>query len=313
MKKILLFFFTLLVVACSENNAKKDVNTQNIDRTKEEAYYDESSVYTEEEQGYIADMEIADKTEAENNAVGGGEEGEKKIDAVIGNETRIQPKLIKTADMRFRVKNVDLSTEKIEEKAKRYGAFISNSSLHSNNSEVSNYITIRVPADDFDKLLKEISTESEYMERKEISTEDVTEEYVDIQTRLRTKKEVEQRYIQILKERAKTVADVYMAEEQIRMIREEIEAKEGRLNYLQNQVSYSTIRVDIFQQVEYTDNPEELTVTFGHRFSDSVGSGWNVVVDIFLGVASLWPLWIVAAIIYFFVRRKIKNYKTTKS
>lgn len=303
MKKAIAFSIVLLLAACGSGEMKKDIDAQSVENRSD---------YTKAEGGYNDEVDMAEVV-SEEYIEADGEEGEKTIDAVIGNETPIQPKLIKTADMRFRVKNVDRSTETIEEKAKRYGAFISNSSLHSSNSEMSNYITIRVPADDFDKLLKEICTESEYMERKEISTEDVTEEYVDIQTRLKTKKEVEQRYIQILKDKAKTVADVYLAEEQIRTIREEIEAKEGRLNFLQNQVSYSTIRVDIFQQVEYSDNPEELTYTFGHRFSESVGSGWAVVVDIFLGIASLWPLWIIATIIYLAVRRKIKNYKVTKS
>ena len=73
------------------------------------------------------------------------------------------------------------------------------------------------------------------MQRKNVSVQDVTEEYLDIEARLKTKKEVEARYIEILKSKTKTVEDVLKAEEQIRIIREEIEAREGRLNYLKNQ------------------------------------------------------------------------------
>lgn len=304
MKKMVIVFIALLSIACQGGSNRKD-EAAYVNKSEASPGYDASV-----EEQYAPEAEVMDRSDV---VAGNTSEGDETIDAEIGDETRIQPQLIKTADLRFRVKDVELSTENIEAMAAKAEGFVSNSSLRSSNSEVSNYITIRVPAKNFDVLLKSISKESEYMERKEIHTEDVTEEYIDIQTRLKTKKEVEQRYIQILKEKAKTVQDIYTAEEQIRIIREEIEAKEGRLNYLQNQVAYSTITVDLFQQVEYKENPEELTYTFGHRLEDSVGSGWNVVVNIFLGLLSLWPLWIISLIIYWAVRRKIKKYKANKS
>lgn len=234
-----------------------------------------------------------------------------EVDAKISGELPdvVVPKLIRTADVRFQVENLDKSTEAIDKIVKEKGAYISTSNLSSTNSEANNTITIRVPNSDFDPLLKSICKESIYMQRKNVSTQDVTEEYIDIEARLKTKKEVEARYIQILKDKAKTVEDVLKAEEQLRVIREEIEAREGRLNYLKNQVNYSTITVQLYQQVEYHEDPQELTESFGSKAGDGFGQGWDIIKNLIIGLITIWPLLIVALVIWYLVRRSLKARK----
>ena len=95
---------------------------------------------------------------------------------------------------------------------------------------------IRVPADRFDELLLIIEPLASKIESKNINTQDVTEEFIDVETRLKTKKELETRYLEILKQ-AKTVTDIISIESQIATVRSEIESMEGRINYLKNQVS----------------------------------------------------------------------------
>ena len=219
----------------------------------------------------------------------------------------VEPKLIRTGDLRFQVENLEKSTDRIEMMAKKHGAFISNSSMNSYNGSLNNMISIRVPSDKFDALFKEICTESIFMERKNVNTQDVTEEWVDIETRLKTKKEVEARYIEILRTKAKSVEDVLKAEEQIRIIREEIEAREGRLKYLKNQVTYSTITLEMFQQTEYREAPAEVKNTFGNRLGESFEQGWDAIVDLLLYVITGWPLILFLLLLYFIFRKSIRN------
>lgn len=224
----------------------------------------------------------------------------------------VSPKLIRTADLRFQVKDIQLSGENIEKLAVAYKAYVSNASLNSTNYESNNTMTIRVPSENFDVLLKAISKESIFMERRNVSTQDVTEEFVDITTRLKTKKEVEARYIEILRTKAKTVKEILEAEEQIRQIREEIESREGRLKYLQNQVSYSTITVQIFEQIEYRESPQELTETFGSKASSGFSQGWQAIQNLVIGLITFWPLLLSGAIVFFLIRKKIRSNKKTK-
>jgi hypothetical protein len=215
----------------------------------------------------------------------------------------VVPKLIRTAE------DLEKSSEIIDQLVKQHGSYVSTANMSSTNTEANNTISVRVPNNEFDGLLKDVCKQSIYMQRKNVSVQDVTEEYVDIEARLKTKKEVEARYIEILKSKTKTVEDVLKAEEQIRIIREEIEAREGRLNYLKNQVNYSTITVQVYQQIEYRENPQELTDSFGNKATSGFGEGWNVIKNLVIGLITIWPLLIVGLIIYFVVRKQLRNNK----
>lgn len=242
------------------------------------------------------------------------EPAKKNVDASgVAIPDAVTPKLIRTADLRFQVKDINLSGETIEKLAGVYKAYVSNASMNSTNYEANNTLTIRVPNAQFDALLKEISKESIFMERKNVSTQDVTEEFIDITARLKTKKEVEARYIDILRNKAKTVEDVLKAEEQIRIIREEIEAREGRLNYLSNQVSYSTITVQIFEQVEYHESPQELTESFGSKAGSGFGKGWEAIQNVLIGIITIWPILVLVVLVYILIRRRTRKNRKART
>ena len=143
-------------------------------------------------------------------------------------------------------------------------------------------------------------------QHKNITSTDVSEEYVDLQTRLATKLEVKQRYDAILRSKAKTVEDLLKAEDKIRVLQEEIEAAQGRLKFLSNKVALSTIQIDLYQTVTYTETPKTLTTPFGSRAKKSVSLGWEMVQSIFLGLLYIWPLLLIAlgVLAYFKYRKK---------
>ncbi len=290
--KIIYFTLALVLAACGTAGYNHEKNKPTVNTSKMEA---------DSNNGYEKDY--AEKTPSAT-------EIENKLKSNLSIPDKVTPKLIRTADLRFQVNNLEKSTDEIENIVKKYSAYISNANMNASNSESNNLITIRVPNKDFDDLLKAISKESIYMERKNVSTQDVTEEYVDIEARLKTKKEVEARYVEILKAKAKTVQEVLDAENQIRVIREEIEAREGRLNYLQNQISYSTISVQIFQQIEYADEAVAVTESFSHKAGSGFSQGWSVIQNFAIGIITLWPLWIFGFLLYFFIKKIIKKYST---
>jgi hypothetical protein len=162
-----------------------------------------------------------------------------------------------------------------------------------------------VPAENFTKLLNDLEGEAEQFESKSINTSDVTEEYIDILKRLDNKKKVEAQYIELLK-KARTIAEILDVNEQIRVLREEIEAKEGRLNYLKNQVGLSTVTLYIHQ--EYS------TISYGffHKTGEALHGGWEGFLGFLIGLLYIWPLLIIAAFVYIFVRKRIKRRREKK-
>ncbi len=202
-------------------------------------------------------------------------------------------KMIWTADLRFQVKNVDQSTEAVQELCERYGAFVSNMRFSSSPYQLSNYIEIRVKNDEFHHLISAFRKEATFVDEFEVASEDVTEEYVDIESRLKTKRDVRDRYIEVLRNKAHTVKEILEAEEAIRVVTEEIEVIEGRLRYLNDKVNFSTIRLNIYETVKYSQKPNTYEKSYVDDLSDGFNSGWSAIKEIFLGIVTLWPLWIL--------------------
>jgi len=84
-----------------------------------------------------------------------------------------------------------------------------------------------------------------------------------------------------------------MAEEKIRVLQEEIEAKEGRLRYLSDQVSWSTINLVLFQKMPVIPNDYIAKNTFFAKAKRGFGNGWAMITDTLLLFINIWPLALV--------------------
>tara|TARA_R100000935_G_C2842059_1_gene171981 strand:- start:25858 stop:26703 length:846 start_codon:yes stop_codon:yes gene_type:complete len=225
----------------------------------------------------------------------------------IATKAPVQLKIIKSASARYKVTNVKMATEQVKAMAQRYNGYISDLRFENNLYEKQNRFTIKVPNTNFDALLDSIASVAIFTEYETITTQDITEEYLDLENRLATKKEVKSRYEEILRKNAKTVEDILATEEKLRVLQEEIEAAQGRLNYLSNKVSYSTVQVDLFERVEYKEEPESYTKSFFDKVGNGFSFGWNLIETLVVGLIHIWPLLIIIALVVFFVRRKMKK------
>ena len=199
-------------------------------------------------------------------------------------------KMIWTADLKFQVKNVDTSTKAVQDLCSKYDGFISNMDFSSNSYQLSNQIEIRIANDNFEKLIAAFKDEATYVDELKIRSEDVTEEFVDIESRLSTKRDVRDRYIAVLRDKAGTVEDIIAAEEAIRVITEEIEVIEGRLRFLKDRINFSTITLTIYQKVEFSEKPSVYEKSYGSELTDGFNNGWSVVTGFIVVLANLWPV-----------------------
>ena len=216
-------------------------------------------------------------------------------------------KIIKSASSRYKVKNVKQATNAIKQMASKYDAYISDLRFENDNYRREMRFTVKIPAVYFDALMDSVSSVSEFIEYENITTKDVTEEYLDLQTRLNTKIEVKARYENILRKNAKTVEDILATEDKLRIIQEEIESAQGRLNYLTNKVSYSTIQIDLYETVAFKNEPTSYTKTFWSKIKEALVFGWDLIESIFIGLLYVWPLVILGLLTVFFVRNRMKR------
>jgi hypothetical protein len=203
--------------------------------------------------------------------------------------------IIKTANYRFQVNNVKQSTAAIEASIRKYPSYISSSNLNLENPILENKITIRVQQEYFQDLLKEIDLQAVFVNFRNVTTADVSKEFVDLESRLRTKREVEQRYMEILRKKAGTIEELLQAEQQIGALHEEIEATISRINYLKDEVGYSTINLEFYQTIT-----EKLIAgtedSFLQKITEAFSVGWAAIRTVAIGLVYIWPLLLLAAV-----------------
>ncbi len=216
------------------------------------------------------------------------------------NQVIKERKLIKKGDIEFESDNSDITKKNIFKAVEKYKGYIASDKEFELSGQTRNTLIIRVPAYNFNKLLLEATQGVKKFKHKNINVEDVTEQFLDIQARLKTKKELEQRYSEILKQ-AKNVTEILEIEKQIEQIRATRESFQGRLKYLQNNISLSTLTITF-----YETNP---TISgFSHEFKESFKNGWENLIWFLIMIINIWPFILILLSLIF----TIKFYKKRK-
>lgn len=217
--------------------------------------------------------------------------GEAKTDVAI------EIKLIKTGTLEFQTSDLGSTYQRIRNAAQVNSGFLSNESTVNEYDRIVQHLTIRVPSRNFDKLVDAVCKGVEHFDTKTIEALDVTEEFVDAEARLKTKKQVEQRYQDLLK-RANKISEILEIERQIGELRAEIESIEGRLRYLNNRVDYSTLDISFYKKT-----PEHRVVE-ENRFGRAFRNGWDGMVSFMIGLTSIWPFLLIFGVSGYFVWRR---------
>jgi len=215
----------------------------------------------------------------------------------------ISRKLLKNGNVVFETADLEKMKLNIENLVQKFDGYISSDYANEYDNKVNYYLNIRIPSQYFDSILKEISIQISKFDAKEITISDVTEEFLDIDSRLKNKKELEKRYLEILQQ-SKSVEDILNIERELGKLREEIEATEGRLNYLSNQVSFSTLSVSLYKKVA---NETSFLGKIGERFNN----GFENLKSFLLFILTVWPFVIIIPFSYFLFK-KWRHIKLTK-
>lgn len=218
--------------------------------------------------------------------------------------------IIRSGIMSIEVDKYDETESKIRDIAKKYDAYITNTSASLNpNGKKQGTITLRVPSDKFDGLLGELRSSGKEM-NENISGKDVTEEYMDSEARLKTQRQLEERLLKLLDEKTAKLTDIVDVEQKLSGVRENIERTEGRMKYLKDQAAYSTITVSVYE-------PSLLTTSTGGGFfyelEQSIKRGLNGFTTILSGLITIIIAIIPIAIpVYLLIYFSIRYFKKRK-
>jgi len=215
-------------------------------------------------------------------------------------------KVIKQGNIKFEVIDLNKTKKHIDKTLKELGAYYESENFlaYENGNHYS--LKIRIPNSRFDTLISILESGNNELISKNISVKDVTEEFIDINIRLKNKLAYLEQYKQILK-KAKTISEILSVQERIRLIEAEIESKKGKLKFLEDKVNYSTLNVEL-TEFNRSNNTES---KFLNKISQALGNGAKLLQTIIIFFISIWPLLLLLLFILIF-RKRLLNIKRRK-
>ena len=207
--------------------------------------------------------ELTDKGSSEAPAApadAGGETGESDATLGAGVEEGSLPlpqldrKIIRTARLELRVEKVSAAVTEVEDIAAAAGGWVSESNVFIDKSDDGDgqtakrtetaTVTIRVPADAYRSVVGQLRGVAEEVKSESSEASEVTEEYTDLQARLRNQQATEAQLLELLT-KAETIPDILTVQDKVTQVRLEIERVQGRINVLDSLTDMATITVEL--------------------------------------------------------------------
>jgi len=215
-----------------------------------------------------------------------------------------EKKILRNADMTMQVKDFYAAGRLIKTAVQVNGGYIAGSNEQQLANQVRGDVTIKVPREKFDELLERIQASGDSLIQKEITSEDLTEEFVDTKARIRAKEKVRERYYEFLK-KAGTIKDVLAVEADLRELDEEIESATGRTNYISHEAALNTIHLVYFQMIPGKIEPDPAP-GYAALVLENFKKGLDFLKQLLLIVVALWPFAVMTVFLVWLYRRQKK-------
>ena len=232
-------------------------------------------------------------------------------DQVAPPDQRVEKKVVKNGSLHFRSKSVEKDYLAIKALLPGYEAYIDQENQYRSGTQINYNLTLKVPAERFDSLFQDLTSLGEELENKSTNIQDVTARYYDLETRIKNKKALEERYRQLLNQ-ATAIKDILEIEDKINQIRTDIESYEGQFRLLSHQISLSTIQVSFYELLPYTYDAGHRPGFFA-RLGSGMSNGWQLFLSFMVGTLSLWPFLLLVIVLIVGFRKWRKNKKSNPS
>ncbi|WP_316633019.1 DUF4349 domain-containing protein [uncultured Flavobacterium sp.] len=273
---------------------------------------------------YASGEEAADyKTTADSTAISSSAAVEKKDS---------KQKFIRTADIKFKVKNVVKSTYAIENATQKFGGFVTYTNLQSNIQDqiktkisqdstlettkytVENNITIRVPNTQLDTVIKTIAKQIDFLDFRIIKADDVSLKLLANQLSQKRSITTEKRVEKAIDSKGKKINDIIEAENTLANQKEANDNSTIDNLSLQDQVNFSTITLQLYQnetiRQEIMASEKESAAykpNLGIQIIDALKSGWYILEAIFVFFINLWPFILIGLGAFFLYKKFLKK------
>jgi hypothetical protein len=288
---VLLVLVAGLIGACSSDDADMGATGGADDASVEEV---EPAALGRPEEGVAYDGAARSGDEGQGSGGSGGGIADSFVET-----PSIGPRVIKTATVDLEVDRDGLedATRDSIAIAGRFGGFVLSTSTHNDRS-ASSQIVLRIPAESFERALTELEDLGE-VNAEEISGEDVSQQFVDMEARVRNL-EAQETVLLRLMDRSVSVADTIRVQRELQGVQLEIEKLTGRLRYLEDLTDMSTINLSLVEVGAPGHKPP--SGVLAKAWQRAVDGALAVVAAVIVGTGVLVPIAIMAAIAFLLLR-----------
>jgi len=204
-------------------------------------------------------------------------------------------KIVRNANLTVEVTSPTDSQRKIVSIAESHQGFVVTSESTQRNTEdqsrpeITVNLTVRVPATQFNAVMEEIRALGIRVSQEKVTGQDVTEEFIDLEARIKNQKALEGQFIEIMK-RAGKVEDALQVQRELANVRTEIEKLEGRRRFLENQASLSTINVTLQTPTQIVVNAAGFWFSLKSAFSDGFDVALAIILFLIRAIIALLPI-----------------------
>lgn len=217
-------------------------------------------------------------------------------------------KIVKTANLRLETGAYKLYNDRMRQLVKQFGGYISSEEQTQTDEQIENDVTIKVPVERFEECMNSLPGNDSKIITRTINSSDVTAEYIDVKSRLASRKQVMNKYLEFLKQ-AKNMDEMLEVQKEINEMQENIESAAGRANYLSHAAAFSTINLSYYQLINGANAPQKPSA-FLKEIKNAFKNGLAWVGTFFIAMVALWPFLLVVVTAWFIYRRT-KKYKLT--
>jgi hypothetical protein len=261
--------------------------------------------------------------DSEASSAGGGDEGEVReavsdlsvpssstrgglgsfqIDLTADDSVFGSPKVIKNGQVSLKVDrgSFDEAVDDVYFLATRMEGIVKSTAI-DDSGEGRGTVIIRVPSDRFEDAVTQLADIGR-IESQHVDTQDVTDEFVDLESRIRNARAAERVLLNLMNE-ATTIADTIRVQNQLERVQENIERMRGRLRVLEDETSFSTLAVDVIEAGAPAERSPEEAGTIARAWNDAVEGFMIVIAAVIVASGVLLPVAVLALIVVLLVRR----------
>lgn len=199
-------------------------------------------------------------------------------------------KIIYTARVEVIVPNYDEAAKQVAQLIEDHGGYVAQSEFGGTSGERRRAVWVaRVPVEKYEAMLDAVAGIGE-LQTKKIESEDVTDQFIDVEARLKNKQAEEQRLLEHLKNSTGKLEDILAVEKELSRVRGEIEQAQGRINYLRKATAYTTITLTLYERKDYVPpTAPSYATTLGRTFGDSLDTLMSFFKGLLLVAVALVP------------------------